>query len=185
MPTGIKRKLKPTGYKRVNIMAEENTQVQQTPVSPTTPEPTSTQPVVKTFTQEEVDKIVRDRLAREDKKHQDTDNTVATLTNERDKAVNDLAVAQAELTAMKRASYLAGKGVTDKDEQEFLAFKLGKLVNDKATFEQVCDEYFKTNEPKLSATKVRVDMSAPLANGTKAPVNPNDAMNNLIRGIHK
>lgn len=56
-------------------------------------------------------------------------------TTEAETATSTLSAAQAELEALKRNYYIASKGLTG-DEAEFIAFKAGKMVDDKTTFEQ-------------------------------------------------
>ena len=62
-----------------------------------------------------------------------------TKTTEAETAAGTLSTTQAELEALKRSYYVASKGLTG-DEAEFIAFKAGKMVSDKVTFEQAVDE---------------------------------------------
>lgn len=51
--------------------------------------------------------------------------------------------AMAELNLLKNAKVLSKYGVTDDDMQEFYAYKIGKLVDDKKDFAAAAEEYFK------------------------------------------
>ena len=62
---------------------------------------------------------------------------------------------------------------------EFVAFKIGKLVTDKKTFEQAAEEYLKDNPP---AGAVRMSTGGGVTGGENPPKNGNDVMNALIRG---
>lgn len=96
---------------------------------------------------------------------------------EAETATGALTTAQAELETLKRSNYLASKGLTG-DEAEFVAFKAGKMVDDKTTFEQAVDTL--TADRK----KTTFDWTAPLGGDDKKH-GANDAMNALIRGAFK
>lgn len=96
---------------------------------------------------------------------------------EAETATGALTTAQAELETLKRSNYLASKGLTG-DEAEFIAFKAGKMVDDKTTFEQAVDTL--TADRK----KTTFDWTAPLGGDDKKH-GANDAMNALIRGAFK
>ena len=98
-------------------------------------------------------------------------------TTEAETATGALTSAQAELEALKRNSYLASKGLTG-DEAEFIAFKAGKMVDDKTTFEQAVDVLIADRK------KTTFDWTAPLG-GDGKKTGANDAMNELIRSAFK
>lgn len=100
-----------------------------------------------------------------------------TKTTEAETAAGTLCTTQAELEALKRSYYVASKGLTG-DEAEFIAFKAGKMVSDKVTFEQAVDEL--TADRK----KTTFDWTAPVGGG-KPKTGENDVMNALIRGALK
>ena len=100
-----------------------------------------------------------------------------TKTTEAETAAGTLSTTQAELEALKRSYYVASKGLTG-DEAEFIAFKAGKMVSDKVTFEQAVDEL--TADRK----KTTFDWTAPVGGGSKK-TGENDVMNALIRGALK
>lgn len=142
----------------------------------------------KTFTQAEVDNIVGKRLAKamkgmpsEDElkayktwqaNHKDDEGTIATLTRERDEA-------NGKVQQYEREKHLLSLGVPA-DDVDYYSFKIGKLVDDKTDFKNAAENYFKENP--LNVT--RVDLGGNVGGGDNKP-NPNDAMNNLIRGIRK
>lgn len=160
-----------------------------------TTETTATEPE-KTFTQADVDALIQKRLDRERKKYpteeeltafrawkgsqQTEKEKIATLTSERDTARTSLADAEAKLEQYEREKFLTSKGVPS-DDLDYYAFKIGKLVTDKKSFESAAEEFLKDNAPN----KVRVDMTAPLDRGKTAATTANDAMNALIRGAFK
>ncbi len=135
----------------------------------------------KTFTQAEVDALIRDRLGRERSKYPTKDELDAYRAwkisqpseKERWDDLNGrLASAEAERDQLKRELYIVRKGITG-EEAEFIAFKAGKMVDGKTTFEQAVDA--------LAAERKRTtfDWTAPVGDGQKTQSNE---MNALIRG---
>lgn len=100
-----------------------------------------------------------------------------TKTTEAETASGKLSTTQAELESLKRNYYVASKGLTG-EEAEFIAFKAGKMVDDKTTFEQAVDTL--TADRK----KTTFDWTAPVGGGSKK-TGENDVMNALIRGALK
>lgn len=98
-------------------------------------------------------------------------------TTEAETAAGTLSTTQAELEALKRSYYVASKGLTG-EEAEFIAFKAGKMVDDKTTFEQAVDAL--TADRK----KTTFDWTAPVGGGSPK-TGENDVMNALIRGALK
>lgn len=98
-------------------------------------------------------------------------------TTEAETASGTLSTTQAELESLKRSYYVASKGLTG-EEAEFIAFKAGKMVDDKTTFEQAVDAL--TADRK----KTTFDWTAPVGGGSKK-TGENDVMNALIRGALK
>lgn len=169
--------------------------------TPATAPGTSTEPAAapgtsaeRTFTQSEVDTIVGRRVARAMKDmpgadelsrfraweatQQTQQNTINTLTQERDTNAAALATAQAELEQMKRERVLLAKGVSAEDV-EYYAFKIGKLVTKELTFEAAAEQFFAENKPRGT---VRVNMTAPVGGG-QGTKTENETMNALIRGF--
>ena len=147
----------------------------------------------KTFTQADVDAIVAKRLAKATKGMPDEAELTAyrawknsqqteqqrmnTLTQERDTARNDLAVASAKIQQYEREKILLAKGVPAEDV-DYYAYKAGQLVNDTKTFEQAADEVISARKPQKET--VRIDFGAPLQGGGTTKT-ANDMMNALIR----
>lgn len=100
-----------------------------------------------------------------------------TKTTEAETATGSLTTTMAELEALKRSYYVASKGLTG-EEAEFIAFKAGKMVNDKTTFEQAVDAL------TAGRKKTTFDWTAPVGGG-KPKTGENDVMNALIRGALK
>lgn len=108
----------------------------------------------KTFSQSEVDSLIKTRLERERKKYLSEDELTAfrswrgsqktqeermeALAGERDTLSGRLTQAEAERDELRRELYVLKKGVTG-EAAEFVAFKAAKLVSDKVSFEQAVD----------------------------------------------
>lgn len=166
-------------------MAEE---IKDTVVEPAAePAGEATEPE-KTYTKKQLDAIVERQVKKATSgmfsadEIADRDNNIKTLTSERDTAKAQLQQLQAELNASKQEKLLIGYGVTQEDA-EYYAYKIGKLVTDKKTFEQAAEEYFKANPIK----KARVDLAAPVGGGkgNASSNTTNDLMNDLIRQARK
>jgi hypothetical protein len=99
------------------------------------------------------------------------------LTGERDTLSGKLTAAESERDQLKRELYVLKKGLTG-EEAEFIAFKAGKMVDDKTTFEQAVDAL--TADRK----KTTFDWTAPVGGGS-SKTGENDVMNALIRGALK
>lgn len=78
---------------------------------------------------------------------------------------------------MKRELYVLKKGLTG-EEAEFIAFKAGKMVDEKTTFEQAVDSLTADRQ------KITFDWTAPVGGGS-SKTGENDLMNALIRGALK
>ena len=163
------------------------------PINNPTPAPAPEPTPEKTFTQAEVDAMIGKRLAKAMKGMPSEEELTAyriwqagqagekerwnTLTKERDESRTALSAAQAELEQLKREKYVLSKGLTG-EEAEFIAFKAGKMVDDKTTFEQAVDAL--TADRK----KTTFDWTAPVGSGS-TKTGENDMMNALIRGALK
>lgn len=140
---------------------------------------------LRTFTQEQLDAIIARERTKATKgwfsaeQMAAKDSAISALTTERDTAKADLEKSRTELTALKNEKYLSGKGVPA-DMLEFYAFKIGKLVDDKTSFEKAAEEYLKDNPP---AGTVRMSTGGGVNNSNvNQSQKPNDIMNALIRG---
>lgn len=146
-----------------------------------------------TFTQADVDRIVGQRLARERQNMPSEEDLTAyrawkadeekrkgvdvdAIRNERDTAMSNLAAVKAELEGLKNEKYLREKGVPD-DDLEYVAFKIGKLIEDGQTFNQAAEKYLKENP----VGRARVATSAALG-GEKKKQDANAVMNDILRG---
>lgn len=163
------------------------------PINTPTPAPAPEPTPEKTFTQAEVDAMIGKRLAKAMKGMPSEEEMTAyrtwkdgqadektrwdNLTGERDTLAGKLTAAEAERDQLKRDLYLAQKGLSG-EEAEFIAFKAGKMVDDKKTFEQAVDEL--TADRK----KTTFDWTAPVGGGNPK-TGENDVMNALIRGALK
>lgn len=119
-------------------MSEElkETHVEETIETKTADEPVNTEKEVKTFTQEEIDKIVADRIARERKKYSDYDD-LKTKASEYEKAVEEKRLA--ELSEKERLEEIAKKHETEK---QTLAQQLEQLKS-QVQREKVVNEFIK------------------------------------------
>ena len=140
---------------------------------------------LRTFTQEQLDAIISRERSKAVKglftpdQMAAKDSTIASLTSERDAANADKAKLQEQLDALNHERFLIGKGIPT-DMVDFYAFKIGKLVTEKKTFEQAAEDYLKDNPP---AGTVRMSTGGGVNNGGgEPPKKPNDIMNALIRG---
>lgn len=163
------------------------------PINNPTPAPAPEPAPEKTFTQAEVDSMIGKRLAKAMKGMPSEEELTAyrtwkdgqagekerwdKLTGERDTLSGKLTTAEAERDQLKRELYVLEKGLTG-EEAEFIAFKAGKMVDDKTTFEQAVDAL--TADRK----KTSFDWTAPVGGG-KQKTGENDVMNALIRGALK
>lgn len=172
-----------------NINNNDNQQQNQQQQNPA-PHPSQDQNVnlgLRTFTQEQLDAIIARERTKATKgwfsaeQMQAKDANITTLTTERDNAKAELAATKAQLESLKNEKYLAGKGVPS-DMIEFYAFKIGKLVDDKKTFEQAAEEFLKDNPP---STSVRVSTGGNINGANQQQMKPGDIMNALIRGERK
>lgn len=84
--------------------------------------------------------------------------------------------AEAERDRLKQSLYLAQKGLTG-EEAEFIAFKAGKMVDDKTTFEQAVDS--------LTADRKQTTFDWTASVGGSGKTGTNSEMNALIRGAFK
>ena len=89
----------------------------------------------------------------------------------------ELNKSKTELGKLKQEKYVLSKGLTG-EEAEFIAFKAGKMVDDKTTFEQAVDAL------TADRNKTSFDCTAPVGGGTQK-TGENDVMNALIRGALK
>lgn len=149
------------------------------PINNPTPAPAPEPAPEKTFTQAEVDAMIGKRLAKA-MKGMPSEEEMTAYRTWKDGQADEKARwdnLTGERDQLKRDLYLAQKGLSG-EEAEFIAFKAGKMVDDKKTFEQAVDEL--TADRK----KTTFDWTAPVGGG-KPKTGENDVMNALIRGALK
>lgn len=186
-------------------MAETNAAAQADSTTPPTPAAGQGQadPAVnpRTYTQEEVSAIAAKEAGRTDRawlkllglgSKDEVQATVdklkaagslsaraAAAEQERDALRGKLETASAQLTALQNAQTLAQFGVSDADEQEFLAYKIGKLAIEGKSFEDAAKEYFEAHPRAQGRVSVQL---APPQQGQAATTGLHDKINRLLRG---
>lgn len=146
-----------------------------------------TEPTERTFTQAQLDAIVAREKAKATKGMFSADDMAAkdesinTITGERDTARADLKKVQEELDSYKQKQVLHKYGVPE-DDEDYYAFKIQKLVTDKKTFDKAAEEFFKDNKP--SGARFVSTGGSVSGNNTGAKTT-NDTMNELIRNARK
>ena len=86
--------------------------------------------------------------------------------------------AEKELTVLKNAKVLSKYGIDDEEMQEFYAYKIGKLVDDKTDFATAAEGYFKDHPTK---NKGHVEVSVPGSSASNMANDANKAINDAIR----
>ena len=149
------------------------------PINNTVPAPAPEPAPEKTFTQAEVDAMIGKRLAKAMKGMPSEEELTAYRTWQTGQAGEKERWDKltGERDQLKRELYVLKKGLTG-EEAEFIAFKAGKMVDDKTTFEQAVDAL--TADRKKTA----FDWTA-LVGGGSSKTGENDLMNALIRGALK
>ena len=178
-------------------MAEENTNPQSTDnqqtqqpapaapaAQPAAPAAPQHDPNLRTFTQEQLDAIIQRERNKATKglftaeQMAEKDSSISALTTERDSVKAENAKLQEQLDAFKNEKFLASKGIPA-EMVDFYAFKIGKLVTDKKTFEQAAEEFIKDNPP---ATTVRMSTGGGVGGSNESKPDLNATMNAIIRG---
>ena len=103
----------------------------------------STEQQEKTFTQEDVNRIVQKRVAQMKQESETAD----TYRRERDEA-------RRELEQYKNNAFLASQGVKEID-RDYVAFKAAQLVDDNTNFQQAAEKFLKEN-PRFKGQGFRV-----------------------------
>ena len=149
------------------------------PINNTVPAPAPEPAPEKTFTQADVDAMIGKRLAKAMKGMPSEEELTAYRTWQTGQAGEKERWDKltGERDQLKRELYVLKKGLTG-EEAEFIAFKAGKMVDDKTTFEQAVDAL--TADRK----KTTFDWTAPVGGGS-SKTGENDLMNALIRGALK
>ena len=106
-----------------------------------------------------------------------TDTALSTVTGERDSYKAKYESAVAELTTIKNAAELAKYGVTDPEDAEYYAFKIGKMVSKDKDFAAAAAEYFQAHPFNTARVSVVTENRGGGHTG-----NLNDMMNKKLRG---
>lgn len=114
---------------------------------------------VKTFTQEEVNTMIQDRLAKEKKKmpsqeelkaYNDWKESQKTEAEKQQEQIEKYNAIEKENASLKQINAILGKGITDRDEAEFIQFKVSKMEGD---FNENLDSYLKDHPKKEETPK--------------------------------
>lgn len=154
-------------------MEEQN--VQEVETETTTVEETennSEEVVEKTFTQEEVDKIVKERLAKAKKgipskeeltKYNEWKDSQKTQQDKYDELVKEDNEKSNTISNLQKENLVLKSGITDEDEVEFIVYKVSKMEGD---FEDNLKDYLADNpkiNKKTKATGVETNKSTSVA----------------------
>ena len=149
----------------------------------------------KTFTQDEVNRLCareagkaqrailrKLNLSSEDELSVLLDNAEkgknsASLQTQLDELTRKYSDAEKELTVLKNAKVLSKYGIDDEEMQEFYAYKIGKLVDDKTDFATAAEGYFKDHP----TNKGHVEVSVPGSSASNTANDANKAINDAIR----
>lgn len=101
----------------------------------------------------------------------------ASLQTQLDELTQKYSDAEKELTILKNAKVLSKYGIDDEEMQEFYAYKIGKLVDDKTDFATAAEGYFKDHP----TNKGHVEVSVPGSSASNTENNANKAINDAIR----
>lgn len=154
----------------LQLFAEDGGEGDPTPAEAGKPPEESAEPV-KTFTQEEIDKIVADRIGRERKKFADYDE-IKTKASEYEKALEEKRLA--ELSAQERAEELAKKYESERNDY---ANKL-KEYQSKVERQQVVNEFIKA-APSVNIPSDRLDAALKLADLSAVTIGEDGAVAGL------
>ena len=137
-------------------MEQENVQNVETETTATEQVGKNSEQVVeRTFTQDEVNAIVKERLAKVQKgipskeeltKYNEWKESQKTQQDKYDDLVKEGNEKDTTISNLQKENLVLKSGITDSDEVEFLVYKIGKLDGD---FEENLKEYL-TNNPKFA-----------------------------------
>jgi len=139
---------------------EQEVQNVETETTTTEVENNSEEVVEKTFTQEEVDNIVKDRLAKAKKgipskeelaKYNEWKESQKTQQDKYDELVKKDTEKETTITNLKMENEVLKAGVTDPDEVEFIVYKVSKMDGD---FDENLKNYLADN-PKYTKKETK------------------------------
>lgn len=143
-------------------MEQENVQNVETETTTTENVENNSENVVeKTFTQDEVDAIVKERLAKAKKgipskeeltKYNEWKESQKTQQDKYDELVKDGAEKDSTISNLKKENLVLKSGITDTDEIEFIVYKVSKMDGD---FEENLKQYLADNPKHIKKEETK------------------------------
>ena len=136
-------------------MGQENETIVETATTTTDQVENKSAEVVKTFTQEEVNGIVKDRLAKAQKgipskeelaKYNEWKESQQSQQEKYDNLVKNSSEKDHTISNLEKENAVLKAGITDQDEVEFICYKVGKMDGD---FKENLTQYLADN-PKYA-----------------------------------
>lgn len=136
-------------------MEQENVQNVETETTTTEQVENNSEQVAKTFTQDEVNAIVKERLAKAQKgipskeelaKYNEWKESQKTQQDKYDELVKEDNNKSNTISSLQKENMVLKSGITDSDEVEFIVYKVGKMEGD---FEDNLKNYLAEN-PKFT-----------------------------------
>lgn len=136
-------------------MGQENETIVETATTTTDQVENKSAEVVKTFTQEEVNGIVKDRLAKAQKgipskeelaKYNEWKESQQSQQEKYDNLVKNSSEKDHTISNLEKENAVLKAGITDQDEVEFICYKVGKMDGD---FKENLTQYLADN-PKYT-----------------------------------
>lgn len=161
-------------------MGQENETIVETATTTTDQVENKSAEVVKTFTQEEVNGIVKDRLAKAQKgipskeelaKYNEWKESQQSQQEKYDNLVKNSSEKDNTISNLEKENAVLKAGITDQDEIEFICYKVGKMDGD---FKENLTQYLADNpkytkKPETKATGVETKpQTAPQETGVTA-----------------
>ncbi len=123
----------------------------------------------KTFTQEEVNAMILKETSKINKKYEGVDlekykkweESQKTESEKHQEQLNKLNTIEKENLELKQINAVYGKGIADKDEAEFIQFKVSRM---EGNFEENLEKYFKDHPVKKEEPKKSTGFSQKMAN---------------------
>ena len=134
------------------------------------------------FTQEEVDNLINQRLARERRGMPKAEELAAFRAWQKDHPADPATPEKkdeddSELEIVRRENHLLKQGVPA-DDVDYYVYKISKLVDENTSFEDAAKKFLKENKRSV----VRMDTGARLnGNGGNSGKSANETMNELLR----
>lgn len=161
-------------------MGQENEIIVETATTTTDQVENKSAEVVKTFTQEEVNGIVKDRLAKAQKgipskeelaKYNEWKESQQSQQEKYDNLVKNSSEKDYTISNLEKENAVLKAGITDQDEIEFICYKVGKMDGDfKENLTQYLADnpkYTKKQETKATGVEIKTQ-SMPQESGVSA-----------------